>query len=81
MNKNQTAEAVQDSILLRKRGFLPIANHRAERPDDSLTLWTDFSTGERALSTNGDPVFEGQSGFQDALDEYFAEILGAEIDE
>lgn len=68
--------ALQDSLLLRKRGFLPIANHRAERPDDSLTLWTDFQSGERAISTNGDPVFEGQTGFQATLNEYFADILG-----
>jgi len=66
--------ATQDSIILRKRGFLPIANHRADRPDDSLTLWTNFRTGERAISTNGDPVFGGQAGYQHTLETCFPDV-------
>jgi hypothetical protein len=66
--------AGQDSIILRKRGFLPIANHRADRPDDSLTLWTNFRTGERAISTNGDPVFGGQAGYQHTLETCFPDV-------
>ena len=70
----QPVTAAQDSICLRKRGFLSIANYRDEKPDYSLTLWVDFASGERAISTNGDPVFEGQGGFQTTLETYFPDV-------
>jgi hypothetical protein len=73
--------AAQDSIILRKRGFLPIANHRADRHDDSLTLWTNFRTGERAISTNGDPVFGGQAGYQHTLETCFPDVAAYSSDD
>jgi hypothetical protein len=47
---------VQESRLLRKLGFVPIANYHGGRVGDSLSLWE--KNGMRVISTNGYPIFD-----------------------
>ena len=61
---------IQESLILRAEYYSPIKSVGAG--DEMLTLWC--RSGRYALSTNGLPIYEGESPEGDAMIEAMQEV-------